>query len=171
MIDKLKAGDLVFVEFFPEKWIYKTMAKLQQFFDRTKFHHVAIYIGNGYISEMSDKGRRKVKLPIQDNIRLGIMRCYLEPTQEQVDAAITEYNKTHKSKDYPDGELFQVGLSVFVNYFFRNIRISMLKDGDNDICSAYVNNIYKIIGNTLVPYKNPSVGQLERSDILFEVSI
>lgn len=162
MTDCLKVGDLIFMEFKPKKWYWKILAKLQQYFDETRFHHVAVYIGNHRVIEMHDTGLREVILPIQKDVRLESLRVSENIDKNKFLQCVDEYIKTMKTIKYPNFELYQIAASVFTKKVF-GLRLPMFFDGNNAVCSAFAVELYEDYGIYIGTVVNQSVGELYRN--------
>ena len=157
----METGDLIFIEFRPKKLRYKIMAKLQQYFDKTRFHHVGLYLGNNTMSEMWDTGLRRVSLPQETKeVKIEVVPMGVEDKVKFYEAVLKKDNHFEGVK-YPTYELIQIGIGKVIKAIC-GLETPVLIDGEGAVCSAYVWEVYREYGVMLGMNNNLSVGDLYR---------
>ena len=172
MNQNLQVGDIINWHWKAPSWWLRTIWKLQALFDRSKSQHSSLYIGDNKVLEMLDKMTIRNVGNVSYSKSARILRVDSNKTQENIQKAIKEYTESKGGigADYPEHELFQLGVATMLEGFIqlftgKDVDIPILIDTKTDVCSTLVSEVWRIAGINLCNSKNVTPGDLERSGL------
>lgn len=141
----LEIGDVVLYDYYDKslKWYYKLYYKIQQWFDRGRAHHSAIYIGDGKILETMTYSGVRIRPYYSDEGQQLILRVLENerPSNDEFELSIDKYYKKHKNKKYS-----RIDFTKAILYKIFKLKFILENSPIEDICSGLVYEIYKDLG-------------------------